>query len=432
MPVSSPISPAVDHLADLALWEAELAADPQQVASSLADRLAVVPDPRALRGRRHRLVVILVLAACATLVVGNDSVAAIWQWATGTGQEVLARIGARYDALTGRYVVPSERTFRRVLTDLDGDALDAAVGGYLVDVMRGVSPAPVLPAAAGPVEREQRRAATRAVTHPVPAGLLPAAAIDGKLLHGTVTAAGRVFLVAAIGHGTGTVLGQRQVADKRGEGTVIEPLLGGLDVTGMVLTLDALHTTKKTARLITGTLHAHYVLILKANQPLASQAAQALLSGTDVRFADRTDIGTDRGHGRTERRTLRVAVADDALFPAARQVFRLRRDTGGLDGQRTRKEIVYGITSMPADLAAPIHLNHYARQHWCVENRLHWVRDVTFNEDNSQLRTGTAPRALATFRNLAIGTYRLAGRANIAHARRDLHDRADVFTVYGI
>nr|WP_269440558.1 transposase family protein [Micromonospora tarapacensis] len=144
----------------------------------ISDRLAAVPDPRALRGRRHRLVVILVLAACVTLVVGNDSVAAIWQWATGAGQEVLARIGARYDALTGRYVVPSERTFRRVLTKLDGDALDAAVSGYLVDVMRGVSPAPVLPAAAGPVEREQRRAATRAVTYPVPAGLLPAASID--------------------------------------------------------------------------------------------------------------------------------------------------------------------------------------------------------------------------------------------------------------
>jgi hypothetical protein len=295
--VSSPISPVVDHLADLALWEAELAADPQAAASSLARRLATVPDPRAVRGRRHPLVVLLVLAACATLVVGNDSVAAIWQWAAGTSQEVLQRIGARFDALTGRYVVPSERTFRRVLAALDADALDQAIGGYACDVARGVSPAPVLPVAAGPAEREQRRRAARAVTHPAPAGLLPAAAIDGKLLRGTVTATGPVFLVAAIAHRSGVVLGQRQVADKRGEGTVIEDLLGGLDVAGMVLTLDALHTTKKTARLITGKLHAHYLLILKANQPLALQAAQALLSGTDTEFADHTDIDVDRGHG---------------------------------------------------------------------------------------------------------------------------------------
>ena len=113
-------------------------------------------------------------------------------------------------------------------------------------------------------------------------------------------------------------------------------------------------------------------------------------------------------------------------------VFRLRRDSGGSDGVWTSKEIVFGVTSLPADLAGPAHLNHYERQHWCVENRLHWIRDVTFNEDNSQLRTGAAPRALASFRNLAISTIRLAGRANIAHARRDLLNHNDAFAVYGI
>jgi len=166
--------------------------------------------------------------------------------------------------------------------------------------------------------------------------------------------------------------------------------------------------------------------------PLAHQAAQALLSGTDAEFADHTAVDADRGHGRTERRTMRVAPADDTLFPGARQVFRLRRDTGGLDGVRTSKQIVHGIVSLPAELAGPVQLNHYARGHWTVENRLHWTRDVTFSEDNSQLRAGAAPRALASFRNLTINTYRLAGRANIAHTRRGLHDRTDVFAVYGI
>ena len=67
-----------------------------------------------------------------------------------------------------------------------------------------------------------------------------------------------------------------------------------------------------------------------------------------------------------------------------------------------------------------------------MENKIHWVRDVTFREDKSQVRTGTAPRALASFRNLAISTIRLAGRANIAHARRDLLRHEDAFAVYGI
>jgi hypothetical protein len=142
---SSLISPVVGHLADLALWEAELAADGGDtdalaVAGPLVQRLRQVPDPRRARGRRHCLVVILALTACATLVVGNDSVAAIWQWAARTPQAVLRRLGARFDPWRGRHTVPSERTFRRVLTDLDGDTLDQALGGYVADVSRGQAP----------------------------------------------------------------------------------------------------------------------------------------------------------------------------------------------------------------------------------------------------------------------------------------------------
>lgn len=316
MSVSSPISPVLDQLTDLALWEAELAADPVAVMSSLVGRLERVPDRRARRGRRHPLLVIVVLTACATLVVGNDSVAAIWQWAAGAPQEVLKRVGARFDPLLGRFTVPSERTFRRVLAELDADALDLATCRWAADVMRGEAPTPVIARTPGPREREERRAAQRTVQHPAPVGLLPAAAIDGKALCGARTTTGRVFLVAAIAHITGVVLGQRQVPNKRGEGAVVHELLAPLDLAGMVLTLDALRTTKKTARMITGQLNAHYLLILKGNQPLTYQATQALLTGTDDEFAHSNTIENDQGHARTERRTLRTAPADDTLSPA--------------------------------------------------------------------------------------------------------------------
>ena len=83
------------------------------------------------------------------------------------------------------------------------------------------------------------------MTHPVPDGLLPAAAADGKLLHGSIGSdGGRTFLVAAIDHATGAVLAQRQVADKRGDNTALRPVLSGLKP-GTVYTLDALHTTKR-------------------------------------------------------------------------------------------------------------------------------------------------------------------------------------------
>ena len=420
----------LDQFADWARWEAELRADPVELESALVARLSQVPDLRRRKGLRHRLVLILTLTACAMLVVGSDSVTAIWQWAAGAPQDKLARLGARWNPFTRRFVVPSERTFRRVLGRLDADALDAAIGGWVGDVTRGVAPVPVVPDTPGPVEREQRRAVQRAAEHPVPQGVLPGAAVDGKALRGARTDAGSVFLVGAIEHARGAVLGQRQVPSKRGEGVAARDLLTGLNVPGMVWTLDALHTTRATVRLITNDLRGHYVLIIKGNQPIVHATAQVLLAGPDADWAETTAAEDDRGHGRVERRTIRVAPADDTLFPGARQAFRLRRDVGGLDGVWERKEIVHGITSLPADLAAPAHLNYYERRHWAVENRLHWVRDCTLHEDASQLRTGTAPRALATFRNLAISAFRLAGRANIAHARRDLHDRDDAFNVF--
>jgi predicted transposase YbfD/YdcC len=420
-------------LAGLAERELASAADPAQGQSALVARLSKIPDLRRRRGRRHPLVVVLALAACATLVVGGDSVTAIWQWAARASQDKLGRLKARRNPLTGRFLVPSERTFRRVLGKLDADALDAAIGGWATDVARGVVPAPVVAATPGPPEREQRRVAQRTLEHPAPDGLLPAAAVDGKALRGARTPdGGRVFLVAAIDHTSGAILGQRQVGDKRGEGAAARDLLTDLQAPAMVWTLDALHTTKATAQLITQDLHGHYVLIIKGNQPIARDAAAALLSGPDTDWVATTATEDDRGHGRVERRTIRVASADESLFPGAVQAFRLRRDTAGLDGVWIRKEIVYGITSLPADLAGAAQLNHYERRHWVVEDRLHWVRDVTFHEDAAQLRTGTAPRALAAFRNLAISALRLAGRANIAHARRDLHGHSDAFAALGI
>ncbi|MGH3327267.1 MAG: ISAs1 family transposase [Streptomycetales bacterium] len=228
-----------------------------------------------------------------------------------------------------------------------------------------------------------------------------------------------MFLVGAIAHGSGAVLGQRQVPSKRGEGPAARQLLSGLDVAGMVLTLDALHTTKTTARLITQDLGAHYVLILKGNQPLAHAAAQTLLTGPDTEWAHTTASHDDQGHGRTERRTIRTATCDDDLFPGAHQAFRLRRDAGGLDGAWTSEEIVHGITSLPADLATPAHLKALrARLLGRGKPAPLEIRDTLYQEDKSQLRTRSGPRIMASLRNLAISALRLAGRHDTTEATR--------------
>ncbi len=113
-------------------------------------------------------------------------------------------------------------------------------------------------------------------------------------------------------------------------------------------------------------------------------------------------------------------------FPHAQVVFRLERETSKLDGSALRKEVVYGLTSRrgtgKADAQALLRL---AREHWTVENSLHWVRDVTFDEDRSQVRKGNGPRVMATLRNLAISMLRLAGADSIAKATRWCSRQAD-------
>jgi len=121
-----------------------------------------------------------------------------------------------------------------------------------------------------------------------------------------------------------------------------------------------------------------------------------------------------------EDRRIWVAPAPSAYldFPHAEQVLRIERTVHDLSGTFLRREVVFGITSLTCKKAPPARLLGLNRGHWTIENRLHWVRDVTFDEDRSQVRRGGAAHAMASLRNLAIGLLRLAGAVNIAAALR--------------
>jgi hypothetical protein len=161
-------------------------------------------------------------------------------------------------------------------------------------------------------------------------------------------------------------------------------------------------------------------MIIKGNQPGLLAAAAAALAGPDADFAATAWTQARTGHGRRERRSIRTAPASGITWPHAAQVMRIRGDTGPTQGPWTHKDIAYGITSLPADLAGPRHLATYARNHRAIENREHC--DKRFSEDLQQVRTGNQPNA--SIRNLVIGTLSHAGYANIAHARR-YHGRDD-------
>jgi predicted transposase YbfD/YdcC len=362
----------------------------------LLERLGEVPDPRDPRGVRHGLVYVLALVASAVLS-GATSLLAASEWAAAAPQEVLAVLGGRRDPWTGRHPVPGEATIRRVLAGIDADALDRAVGCWLA-------------------ERH-------------PAAAWRAVAVDGKTLRGAARANGRrIHLLSAVDHATAAVLAQVDVGEKTNEITCFGPLLDTIaDLSGTVVTADALHTQREHADYLTGR-GAHYIVIAKANQPNLHQQLKAL-PWTDIPLQGRT---RDTGHGRGEIRRIKVATVDGLLFPHARQAIQLTRRTTHRKTGKTTTTTVYAVTSLPAEHATGADLAAMIRGHWSVET-LHHIRDVTYAEDASQLRTGNAPRAMATCRNLAIGVLRLAGLHAIATAlRRNARDPKRPLALLGI
>ena len=372
----------------------------------LREWLARVPDPRRPRGRWHPLEFVLALAVCAFTAAGHDSPSAIADWAAGCSREALLALGGRPDPLTRKIWPPCERTFRRVFIKADDGAVNDAVHGYLAAVPQAGPEG--LPGATRR-EREQRRSAAQARRPPVP-GLLPQAAADGKAVRGATRPDGsQVHLMSAFHVGEGRTLAQREVGAKTNEIPELAPTLEGLDLTGMVITLDALHAQRAAATLITSGHGGHYIMFVKANQPALLAQVTAALAGTDGQFAEASWAEEGKGHGRKERRSIRTAPAAGIDWPGSAQVMRIRRDAGPTHGHWTSKEIAYAITSLPEDLAGPRHLATHVRNHWAVENREHYVRDVTFREDAQKARTGNMPATLAAIRNLAIGAFRGPG-----------------------
>jgi hypothetical protein len=130
-------------------------------------------------------------------------------------------------------------------------------------------------------------------------------------------------------------------------------------------------------------------------------------------------VTVDRGHGRLERRTVRVAPVPERVgFPHAEQVLMADRQVTDLAGGSRSTEVAYAVTSLSYQRADAARLGGLLRGQWSIENRLHWVRDVVFAEDHSRVRTAGGPQVMASLRNLVIGLLRLAGHAKIARALR--------------
>jgi len=352
-----------------------------ETAAGLPAALAAVRDPRARRGVRHQLSVVVTAAVCA-VVAGYRSYAAIAEWVADVPDTTVQALGIA----AGRR--PSEAMIRRLLQALDPDLLTRVIGAWL---------------------------ASRTLAD-IPAGRR-VIAVDGKTLRGSRTAdTAADHVMAACDQAAGVVLASTDVDGKTNEITRFVPLLDQIsDLRGTVITADAMHCQRDHVTYL-AERGAHWILTVKGNQPHLHKQL-ACLPWRAVPEATRDD---DRGHGRREIRTLKILTVSTGIdFPHAAQALLIRRRRRRLDEpKRFTTETVYAITDLHVHQAKPAQLAAWIRGHWSIENKIHWVRDVTYDEDRSQIRTGTGQQVMAALRNAAIGALRLAGVTNIAAANR--------------
>lgn len=359
-----------------------------RVCGDLLELFRAVGDGRSDRGRDHPAAVVLALAAAAT-VAGMTGYRAIAGWVADVPAGVLADLYMRAGAAPAP--APGKTTIWRVLTHADADALDNVIGIWLSTLLNGE------PSGDG-----------QALTH---------LRLDGKTVRGATDSDGNqrhLLAVMAGPPGKAVVTAQAQVdGAKPRESITAREMLAPLDLTGTVLTADALHTVKATAHLIHDR-GGHFVLPVKENRAALFDALDAL----PWRTAPVTHSSTETSHGRITTRTIQtMPTPADLPFPHVAQVWLIERYVTDRHGKPISAVAQLGVTSLDPSQASPADLARYNRHQWGIEVQ-HWIRDTLYREDQSRVRTRNGPRVMASLRNLAIGALRLTGRTDITEATR--------------
>ena len=358
--------------------------------SRLLGFLRTVTDLRGRRGRGYPLEYLLALPLAAGMA-GDGELRAIAEWAAGAPAGLLVKLGAPLDG-EGEPRRPDATTLGRALGQgCDQGEYDDALCAWTGARARALRPG---------MRRHLR--------------------IDGKAVRGAVPRGGRAPMLLSGIWDDGTTAAQLAVdVKKTNEIPVCRDLLRKIpaeELRGAVLTLDQMHTQRRLARQIRKA-GARFIFTIGGNQPKLLAAADAL-PWTAVAGEAWT---VDRGHGRTDVRTIKTLPPNDlirALFPHVEQVFLVERYSYAPDGRLLSAVAVLAVTSLTAGEAGPDDLLAFLRGHWAIEMH-HYVRDVVFGEDAS--RTGRAHRAMAAVRNAVIGALRLREVPGIAAQLRACH-----------
>ena len=371
----------------------------------LLDILAEVPDPRKKKGKRHPLVSILAL-----LVIGvmsnHKGYTSIATWARSQ-PELANALGFRAPK------TPCAATVHNLLKRLDVVCLEACLTKWVFSKLESLQ-----------VWKTQD---------------LQGVAIDGKQLCGSEDpeTGYRTYLLSAVSHEVGITLAQAAIRAKTNEIPISTKLLKTFDVVGKVITTDALLTQKTFCKEVLEH-QAHYALPVKQNHKQMYTDIQQLfepLSQTDPPEVEKrrfenlhtqqdaqldTHTDTQTAHGFTTTRTLTAStlLTDYIKWPGLAQVYQYQSHRENTKTGESTSQTQYGITSLPPEAASAKDLLKLRREHWTIENKSHWVRDVTLQEDASQARTGNLPHVMAALRNTALSVLRFDGQTKIAETLR--------------
>jgi len=285
--------------------------------------------------------------------------------------------------------LPSEATLRRALASVDLETLEQE----LRTIQSQAAPPP---------------------SHSDPTAPPRGVAIDGKAIRGVGRDGHPCHLVSLVTHTQATVVAQVAVAQKRDERTAVPTLLAGRSLRGMVVTLDALHTKRATARLILNH-DGDYLMIVKKNQGLLYEYLDMLFAlpahPADREVWDVVGPSTEKQHGRLETRTLRCGAAhiEDVMWPGVQQVVQRTGERTILTTGKTTRETTYGLTSLAPHRAGAGVIETLWRGHTTIENQVHYPRDVSFGEDAGHAAQGGTAHTLAALRNALLALFRQQG-----------------------
>ena len=365
--------------------------------TTLTEALKSVPDPRHARGKRYSWVFLLTLIATA-LASGQKTVNAIADWVKLHADEL------RESLKPPKGRMPSGSTFYRAVRAIDLAALEAQLAGFAEPLATETAPSAAIRTPEGKI--------------------LCGQALDGKEVCGSQAHGQPLTLVSLVQHGTGITLAQVETDTKSNEIPAAAQLLAGRDLSNTVTTADALHTQRELAQQILDQ-HGHYLMVVKENQPTLYQSIEVLFDQPPWLKQEQSQEyqvhpSANKGHGRLEKRCLESSTALNSYvdWPGVGQVMRRQCERVIMKTGEVSHKTRYGITSLRPQEAGAEQLEQLWRRHWTIENRDHYVRDVTLGEDDCQIHTGHAAHALATLRNAILSLFRWKGWTNIAAAIR--------------